>query len=1082
MGNKIFQKIFKLFAQGAYHWVGILFALLLPILATVIEAAREFRALSLPSLIQTQFDNPVLWIVDLFALLFIVILGMQWSIHYQNQKHENELETAFDKLTHELYILKEKSQQDLLERHQAESNISRAKKEWEATFDAIIDLIILTDINGRIIRCNRATIQKFQTTFNEFLGKNIEEVFPGIMTPIQQKGQVKSQVLPMPSLYGWFEVTGFPFQYGDQQEGTIFIFHDIAQRKKAESEIQRQKQYFEGIFQNSPVAIVTLDLHGRIATCNPAFVKLFGYSQSEVAGGHLNDLITPSELRSFAQEFIQRVEKGSVLHEVSQRVTRRGSKIDVEIFGVPVIVNGEELGILMLYHDISELVQARQRAEEADLAKGEFLANMSHEIRTPLNGVIGMLNVALDTELTVEQSEYLSTALESAESLLNLLNDVLDLSKIEAGRMELEITQFDLRSTIENVSVSLAQRAGVKGVELICHIPPEIPTQLQGDPNRLRQILANLIGNAIKFTEHGQIMVRVKTITETKNTATISFSVEDTGIGIPAERQAAIFNRFTQADMSTTRRYGGTGLGLAISAQLVELMGGTINLLSQPGQGSTFSFTAVFQKRPLTHPTPDQPLKGIRILGIDDHPLNQLILEQLITTTGGQITLASHCEEAYPLLSDALEKGNPFHVILLEYKSNGQNCEEAIQQLTSLTQSFRPKILLLTLFGQGISSRECEALGANGYLLKPIRQHTLITAIQSILHSENEQEKLNQARSSAVHHPEPAHPGQHILLVEDNPINRKVVINLLEKAGHRVDFAENGQQAVEALQSRQYNLVLMDIQMPEMDGYEATLQIRAAETNAHHTPIIAMTAHVMAADLERCMAVGMDGYISKPVKPSEIMEVIDHWSVPIPPAKATSPLNPNMLAPSTQFTETPTSQPGVDEWDYEQFSKMLSGYGIAQPTPTIPPPQSLPAGESQKEIPQNSSAKPPAANSIPALGSPQYLEQILPRFGNDFPFFISTFEEFIQDCSTRIQELNRAVTKEDAPGLKVLAHNLKGVAANFEAQKLVELSTQLDQAAARYQIKNAPQIIQAIEEELKLIQVYFEDIKTQKDR
>ena len=401
----------------------------------------------------------------------------------------------------------------------------------------------------------------------------------------------------MPSLYGWFEVTGFPFQVDENQQGIIYIFHDIAQRRRAEAETQRQKQFFEGIFENSPVAIVTMDMNGLIVTCNPAFERLFGYTQVEVIGNKLDDMITDADVHEKALDLTRRVRRGEIVHTVSQRVTRHNQIIDVEIFGVPVIVNGEELGILGLYHNITELVRARQRAEAADLAKSDFLANISHEIRTPLNGVIGMLNLSLDTTVNEEQNEYLSTALESAEALMTLLNDVLDLSKIEAGKMELEISEFNLRKVVENVAVNLSQRAASKGLDLICWIYPDVPELVRGDSNRLRQVLVNLTGNAIKFTEKGEVTIKVRKVAESNNQVTLGFYVQDTGIGIPTERQAAIFNRFTQGDMSTTRKYGGTGLGLAISAQLVELMGGKITLVSEQNVGSNFSFNASFEKQ-----------------------------------------------------------------------------------------------------------------------------------------------------------------------------------------------------------------------------------------------------------------------------------------------------------------------------------------------------------------------------------------------------------------------------------------------------------------------------------------------------
>lgn len=553
--------------------MGLLAGLALPVIATLLMAQSSDQPRGLTDLIKSHAFDPMLRLIDFFALLLIILMLIGIIRERKFIQKVNELQEKIAQRIGELYNLKDTYHREIHQRQQAEINITRAKREWEATFDTIPDLILLTDLYGKIVRCNQATIHKLECGYPDLLGKPIEEVFPGVVEPIQKRVINKTQVIPMPSKFGWFDVSGHPFQFLDDKPGMIYIFHDIAERKTSEVELQRQKQYFEAIFQNSPVAIVTLDLSSRIVTSNPAFEYLFGFSSAETAGRKLDELIVPPEYHNQTYEFTRRIHRIDVHHEVSRRMTKIGETLDIEIFTVPVVVKSEPLGTLVLFHNVTDLSQARRKAESADVAKSAFLANVSHDIRTPLNSLIGLLNMTLDTALTPTQTEYLSTAADQAEELLTLLNEVLDLSKIEAGRMQLELIPFDLRTVVESVALTMAQRAGDKGLELICVIPPAVPTKLRGDPNRLRQVLSNLTANAVKFTDQGEILLSVTVESDNGDGASLKFSVRDTGIGIPAERQAAIFERFTQADQSVSRKYGGTGLGLAISSQMVELMG-----------------------------------------------------------------------------------------------------------------------------------------------------------------------------------------------------------------------------------------------------------------------------------------------------------------------------------------------------------------------------------------------------------------------------------------------------------------------------------------------------------------------------
>lgn len=1068
--------ISRIVVHVGFHVLGLLVSLTMPFAAILTAILSGGQALTLRAVWEVQTSQPLVWLVDFFALLLAVFFVFNIQAEIRRFQHEERFSHQLKEKSSELFLLKEKSQQDLLERFQVEAIIGRAKREWEVTFDAISDPIFLTDSTGKIIRCNQAAARILETTFQELIGKSIEEMFPGIVDPLQDRRDVSTQTFLMPSVFGWFDITGFPFQFSDNQQGTIYIFHDITQRKYAEVELQRQKQYYEGIFQNNPVAIITLDLNGHIITCNPAFERLFGYTQVEVIGHKLDDLVTPQEYREQALDFTRRVRKGEVIHEVTRRLMKGGEMIDVEVFNVPVTVEGESLGILVLFHNITELVRARRRAEEADLAKSEFLANMSHEIRTPLNGVIGMLNLTLDTPLSAEQYEYLTTALDSAEALLNLLNDILDFSKIEAGRMELEITDFDLRAVVENVTASLAQRAANKGLELVCIVPPDIPTLLRGDPNRLRQVLVNLAGNAIKFTEKGEVVLRAKKVAETGDQASIAFYVQDTGIGIPAERQAAIFDRFTQADMSTTRLHGGSGLGLAISAQLVELMGGKITLISEPNTGSTFSFAVSFPKQKVAASSqPEKPvlLRGLRVLVVDPSGSSRMNLTLLLEQMGCLTASTASPIKAWQLLEEAARAQKPFQVLVIDSKQILAGSDPILQYLQDNPRINDLKILLLTTIGQRISRRECEEIGCTGYVHKPVRLQSLQSALLGMLSPagfgmpDSPAAQSPGSKSAALRAKRP----QRILLAEDNSINSKVVINLLQKFGHSVDLAENGQQALEVVQHIRYDLVLMDIQMPVMDGYEATRKIRATEGAGRRVPIIAMTAHVALGDIERCKASGMDDYLSKPLKPQEIFDKLEYWISRSDQGERKTGYSLQKL-PEAETPKPPGSNGDEINLEERDFETSFGSPGGAE--------AAVPDG-AQENVPLDPAEGwllgEPRSRRTKPLGDPRYLETILPRFGNDFNFFVATFEEFIRQCQEKVQDFTLAIQSKDTVKVKLLAHNLKGVAANFEAVHIAMLANDLDLQAGAGNLSQAKALVTAIEKEIPELERNLAQIK-----
>ena len=813
---------------------------------------------------------------------------------------------------------------DITEQKTVEEDLGRERDLLHALMDNVPDAIYFKDIRSRFIRVNRSLAARFglsepsmaagKNDFDFFTEDHARQAFFDEQDVIRTGRPIVAREEEESWPDGrttWASSTKMPLRDRDGQIiGTFGISRDITRNKQAEDALRVAEERARLLLESSAEGIYGIDRRGLCTFINKAAAEMLGYKPEEVLGRNVHYLIhhTHPDGSPYPVEecpIFLAFRKGDgcrVDHELLWRSD--GTSFPVEYSSSPLRIEGQRArGAVVTFTDITarkrveeERRQAKEAAEAANRAKSEFLANMSHEIRTPMNAIIGMTELLADTELTPEQHEYQEMVRKSADSLLGLINDILDFSKIEAGKLDLDQTEFALRDALGDTLSTLSLRAYQKGLELACDIAPDVPDGLVGDPGRLRQVVVNLVGNALKFTEKGEVLVSVvccppsaaedslRTVATDGPTRAVQlqFSVSDTGIGIPLDKRDLIFGAFNQADSSTTRRYGGTGLGLTISTRLVELMGGRVWVESNFGKGSTFHFTVWFGM----HEHPSSPripkemalVRGLTVLIVDDNETNRRILEETLS----QWEMKPETVDGGPAALDALDcarrANRPYALVLLDAQMPWMDGFTLAGLIRNRPDTAGTKVLMLTSGGQPGDAARCRQLGIAAYLTKPIKQADLWRVILRVLDGDNGAELADRP----ARQPAPARP-LRILLAEDNPMNQTLAVRLLEKQGHTVVVTSNGRKALEALgftgtvapPQHSFDLILMDVQMPEMDGLEAAAAIRVCEKKSGgHVPIIAMTAYAMKGDRELCLSSGMDGYLAKPIRPDELYAAI----------------------------------------------------------------------------------------------------------------------------------------------------------------------------------------------------------------
>ncbi|HXB56470.1 MAG TPA: response regulator [Vicinamibacteria bacterium] len=774
--------------------------------------------------------------------------------------------------------------------HQAEA-LRESEGRYRQIVESADDIIYVTDEKGRFVYANPATQRAAGLPEGQLLGLHFRELVRPDYREVAERfyGDQFAQRIPntyceFPALFRdgdevWIGQHVQLVMEGERILGFQALAREITERKRAEQAVEREREQLRQIVTHAPVAMALLDRDRRYIAHSAEWVRYLGVGEDSVVG-HEFHKASPRLPEKYGA-VLARALAGEIVSDPEDAIEREdGTRVYMRWTAHPWRgPQGSVDGVVMVAQNVDLLVRARQAALEASRLKSEFVANMSHEIRTPMNGVIGMTRLLLDTDLDPEQREYAEIIDSSGRALLEIINDILDFSKIEAGRLDLEVVNFDLRQAVREVLSTFKESAHAKGLELLCLIHHGVPGALRGDPGRLRQVLANLVGNAIKFTEQGEVVLRASLAEAATETALVRFEITDTGIGIAAEAQGRLFKAFAQADGSTTRKYGGTGLGLAISKRLVGLMGGEVGVQSTPGKGSRFFFTARLERQAVEEPAapvPPQRLAGTRVLIVDDNATNRQILRQQLAYWGMRVASMEDGPKALAALRAAASVGSRYDLAVLDMKMPGMD-GLALARLIKEDPALKDlKLILLTSFGTKGQGAEAKQAGVSGYLTKPVDEADLHDCLGQVLFGAATKERPSLVTRHSLRESRPPSAAR-VLVAEDNEVNQKVAVRILEKLGYRVDVADSGREAVEACLKTPYAALLMDCQMPEMDGFQATARIRERQGAGPRTPIIAMTASAMKGDRERCLAAGMDDYVSKPVDPEALAAILQRW-------------------------------------------------------------------------------------------------------------------------------------------------------------------------------------------------------------
>ncbi|QDU79406.1 Signal transduction histidine-protein kinase BarA [Polystyrenella longa] len=784
-----------------------------------------------------------------------------------------------------------------IDRKEAEQELRTTEARYQSLIESLPLNVFQKDLAGHLIFANNLYCLTMNLTWEELAGKTDYDLFPDELAEkyrrddshVVESGEALEDIeehVKQDGEHIYVHVLKGLVRDAEQNIiGTQGMFWDVTAEKQAEKALRQSDARFRRFVNSDIIGIVITDTHDKITAANNEFLRMIGYSREDLDTDRINwESIIPVEHRHYDEETER------LLSETGKRPPLEMEYIRKDNSRIPVYVGMTQLSdedsrkeTIYFALDMTSQKQAeaalqaaKEAADSANRAKSDFLANMSHEIRTPMNAVIGMTELVLDTKLTGDQRDYLEMVLASAESLLSIINDILDFSKIEAGKLELECVPFELHENVGDTMKTLSVRAGKNWLELITDIRPNVPDVVVGDPHRLRQILINLVGNAIKFTPRGEVLLKVEVIEETEEDWELQFSVRDTGIGISPDKLDHIFDVFEQADTSTTRRFGGTGLGLSISRRLVDLMQGDIRVKSQMDKGSTFAFTARFLKAdsdalPMKKLVMDQDLTGLRVLVVDDNANNRRILKEMLLSWNMYPVTASNVKQALEQLHHAQQHGQAFDLILSDVNMPDQDGFMLVEEIRKDKEISNPTILMLTSGDRPGDRDKCKSFEVAAYLIKPVKQSELFDTVISTIGGtsllDDDQSPSTQTRVAN---------GLNILLAEDSLANQKLAVGLLEKRGHHVSVVSNGKQAVLAVHKETFDVILMDVQMPEMDGFEATREIRNFEAGSErHTPIVAMTAHAMKGDRQRCLDQGMDGYLAKPIRSRQVYETIE---------------------------------------------------------------------------------------------------------------------------------------------------------------------------------------------------------------